>query len=154
MFLSISKRFFTTGQTYQYFNNQRKLFSNCISFRCFECFTTTRSLPLCKGLRERTETQQPIKKNNKRANVSYLYFYTSAPATSWHRFETFNGNITRWILATKLAFVNESSYGLHLFGACGKDVTCRNLYHVMWVVYSLRSRDWLLAALILAFIWT
>ena len=35
----------------------------------------------------------PLKKKNKRENVSYLYFYPWAPATSWHRFETFNANI-------------------------------------------------------------
>ena len=96
MFLSISKRLFTTWQTYQYFNNQRKLCSNCISFRCFECFPTTRSLPFCKGPRERTKPQQPIKKKqqtNKRANVLYLYSYSWAPATSCHRFETFNANM-------------------------------------------------------------
>ena len=34
----------------------------------------------------------PLKKNQ-RANVSYLYSYSSAPATSCHRFETFNANM-------------------------------------------------------------
>ena len=82
MFLSISKRLFTTWQTYQYFNNQRKLLSNCISFRCFECFTTTRSLPFCKGPRERTKPQQPIKKKQQ---ANERMYYTCIPILELQR---------------------------------------------------------------------
>ena len=75
------------------FQQSKKTFLKLHFFPLFWVFYCDSIASVFLGDPENALNHNSTLKKNQRANVLYLYSYSWAPATSYHRFETFNANM-------------------------------------------------------------